>query len=386
VPVLLAGCESFLSREQGYSLRVRRNDHDMRAEAGASRDSTTRESEASPAIDFALLTAIDVERRAVCEVFGLGAEHRVRRGSRVYWRGRLPLEGGEAYEIVVAQALDMANVDAALLTADALHDWQPGAALLIGIAASADPVKVKLGDIVVGSEVYYYERGKITPGGTRAEPTILVADATLWSNVRAAPDWDGSVPVGRPDETRDGPAVHMGVIASGEKVLADEGARDRIGSAHRKILAIEMEGYGFSRAVWQSSDHVRHLDIRGICDDGSPSKDDRWHAYAASAAAAFARHFLLDRPLAPRGRIDSGARPSRPRSIALRVLLTWAAPLLGTWIVYFYHREGKLDSVTLTGAALFWGLVALFSAPLWWRLQRARSRGAPPARSAGEGR
>lgn len=69
---------------------------------------------------------------------------------------------------------------------------------------------------------------------------------------------------------------------------------------HRKILAIEMESYGFSKAVWQRFDRVRHLVLRGICDDGSPAKDDRWHGYAAAAVGGFARHFLLDWPLEPR--------------------------------------------------------------------------------------
>ncbi len=257
-------------------------------------------------IDFAILTAIEVERRAVCAAFGLGDDHRVRKGSRVYWRGKLPLKNGEAYELVVAQAPDAANIDAAILTNDLLHHWAPGAALLVGIAATTKPEEVKLGDVVVSSDVYYYERGKVTPTGTKPEPKMVPADATLWSNVTALPEWKAELPVERPGGGSDHPKLHFGVIASGEKVLADEAARDQIAAGHRKILAIEMEGYGFSKAVWQSFDRVRHLVIRGICDDGSPAKDDRWHGYAASAAAGFAKHLLLDRPLEPQPASDSG--------------------------------------------------------------------------------
>jgi len=105
-----------------------------------------------------------------------------------------------------------------------------------------------------------------------------------------------------------GSRLHQGIVASGEKVIADVAVRDEISAGHRKIIAIAMEEYGFSRAVWQSFDQVRHLVIRGICDDGSPAKDDKWHKYAAASAAAFARHFLLDRPLDPR----TGALPTGP--------------------------------------------------------------------------
>lgn len=257
------------------------------------------------AIDVAILTAIEVERRAVCEAFGLTEEHRIRKDSRVYWRGKLPLGNGEAYELVVAQAPDAANIDAAILTNDLLHHWKPAAALLVGIAATADPAKVKLGDVVLGSEVYYYERAKVIGEGTRPEPKLIPADSTLWANVTAVPDWDGEINLERPDGTEIRPRVHAGVIASGEKVIADSGARNAIAAGHRKIVAIEMEGYGFSRAVWQSFEHVRHLDIRAICDDGSKDKNDDWHAYAAASAASFAKHFLLDRPLNPRHGVDT---------------------------------------------------------------------------------
>ncbi|MEO7596381.1 MAG: hypothetical protein ABI134_34535, partial [Byssovorax sp.] len=190
-----------------------------------------------PAIDFAILTAIEVERRAVCDAFGLTHEHRVRKGSRVYWRGRLPLKNGEAYELVVAQAPDVANVDAAILTNDLLHHWQPGSALLVGIAASIDPGKAKLGDVVVGSDVYYYERRKEASNGPQLEPRMLPADATLWSNVVAARDWDGRIATERPDGSKTAPRVHQGIIASGEKVIAETAIRDQVASGHRKILA-----------------------------------------------------------------------------------------------------------------------------------------------------
>ncbi len=261
----------------------------------AYRDEPTMET-----IDFAILTVITVEREAVCAAFGLTDEHRVNKGSRVYWRGKLPLKNGKAYELVVGQAPDAANVDAALLTNDLLRDWKPGAALLVGIAATTDQDKVKLGDVVLASEVYYYERGKVTPGGTKPEPKSILADATLWGRVTTMSKWDGKLPVLRPDNKKTRPIVHTGVIASGEKVIADAEVRDEIAAANRQIIAIEMEGYGFSRAVWQSFEHVKHLDIRVICDDGSPRKDDKWHAYAAAAAAGFAKHFLLDQPLTPR--------------------------------------------------------------------------------------
>jgi len=253
------------------------------------------------AVDFIILTAIDVERRAVCKAFGLTEKDRVRIGIRVYWKGTVALKNGESYTIVVAQATDVANPDAALLTAEMIREWSPGAALLVGIAATSDPNKASLGDIVVGTDVYYYERHKQTPKGARPEPKSIPADPTLLNNIRSI-DWSNEVPISRPDASNTIPRVHFGVIACGEKVIADAKKRNGLAKANRKILAIEMEGYGFSLAACQSFEKVRHLDIRGVCDDASDSKDDAWHEYAAAAAATLARDFLLDRPLEPRGK------------------------------------------------------------------------------------
>ncbi len=250
-------------------------------------------------VDFVILTAIDVELWAIRDVFGLTASNRVKKGTRVYWRGKVTLDNGEFYSIVVAQAADMANANAALSTQDMIRDWNPGAALLVGIAASVVPDKVKLGDVVVGSDIYYHERGKTTGKRTLPEPKNIAADATLLNMMRSL-EWDGAVDEIRPDGSEEVSNRHIGVIACGEKVIASKADRNRIAQANRKIIAIEMEGYGFSLAISQNSEKVHHLVIRGICDDGSASKNDKWHKYAAMAAASLTRRFLLDRPLQPR--------------------------------------------------------------------------------------
>lgn len=260
--------------------------------------STTPSSERE--IDFVILTAIDVERRAVCDAFMLGDGQRVKRDARVYWRGRLPLSADESYEIVVAQSRDMANVDMAILANDSLHHWKPNAALLVGIAATTKSDEVPLGDVIVATAIWYYERGKITTKGKASEPQMFHADAALLNNVLALPDWDGVVPLQRPDGTSTVSRVHTGVIASGEKVIASRAIRDDISSGHRKIRAIEMEGYGFGSAIAQCVHRVHHLVIRAISDDGTRRKNDRWHAYAAAAASRYAKHLLCDRPLPPR--------------------------------------------------------------------------------------
>jgi nucleoside phosphorylase len=161
-------------------------------------------------VDFAILTAIEVERRAVCAEFGLGDKDRVKRNGRVYWRGKLPLGDGKAYEIVVAQPAEMGQVEATALATEVAQLWTPRAALMVGIAASTKPNEVQLGDVVVGRSVYYYEHGKVTAEGTRPQPEMIPADSDLLKHYAGLASWDGAVLVPRPDGTTRGPSVLQG--------------------------------------------------------------------------------------------------------------------------------------------------------------------------------
>ncbi len=252
-------------------------------------------------IDFAIITAIKVERLAILKAFGITDDDRIHKDSRTYWRKRLLLNNGSFYEVVVAQSLDMANVNSAIVTNDMLHHWKPAAVIMVGIAAAAkSEPKQSLGNLVVAKEVYYYEMGKITTIGKLPEPKQVPVDATLLDRVQALPELDFPILAERPDGTSARPEVEVGVIASGDKVISDASKRDAIAATNRKILAIEMEGYGVISAAWQSFHQVRCLVIRSLCDYADANKHDQWHAYAAAVVAGFTKHFLLDKPLSPR--------------------------------------------------------------------------------------
>ncbi|MBD0301766.1 MAG: 5'-methylthioadenosine/S-adenosylhomocysteine nucleosidase, partial [Tolypothrix sp. T3-bin4] len=250
-------------------------------------------------IDFAIITAIEIERKAVCEAFQITEQDRVPIGTRVYWRKRIELKNNQFYEIVVAQLPDMSNVEAALMAADMIRDWQPEAMLMVGIAGAARQNQ-QLGDLIIARDIYYYDRGKETPEGRMPEPIMYRADATLWSRIISTGEWNEPISVARPDKTETRPKIYYDAIASGEKIIADAAVRDEIASKHRKILAFEMEGYGVSAAAWQSAEKVKHLVIRAICDFADSSKNSAWHPYAAAVAAGYTKHFILDQPLEPR--------------------------------------------------------------------------------------
>ncbi|TVY61703.1 Vegetative incompatibility protein HET-E-1 [Fusarium oxysporum f. sp. cubense] len=85
-------------------------------------------------------------------------------------------------------------------------------------------------------------------------------------------------------EYENNPAIHCGLIASGNQLVKDALLRDKLAAKHG-ILCFEMEAAGLMN-------HFPCVVIRGIC-DYSDSHNDEWQEYAAMAAAAYTKDLLL---------------------------------------------------------------------------------------------
>ncbi|KAJ8113915.1 hypothetical protein ONZ43_g5032 [Nemania bipapillata] len=82
----------------------------------------------------------------------------------------------------------------------------------------------------------------------------------------------------------DQPAIHYGLVASGNRVIKDAAYRDQLVRQHG-MLCFEMEAAGVVNTF-------PCLVIRGICDYCDADKNDTWQKYAAATAAAYAKLLL----------------------------------------------------------------------------------------------
>lgn len=95
---------------------------------------------------------------------------------------------------------------------------------------------------------------------------------------------DGEQAITRRVRTSLDPQIHYGNIASGNEVMKDGMARDRI-AREEGVICFEMEAAGLM-------DSFPCLVIRGICDYADSHKNKRWQPYAAATAAAVAVELL----------------------------------------------------------------------------------------------
>lgn len=268
-------------------------------------------------IDFAIVTALQIERDAVrCRL----DHHEIIQEDldpQTYYYGHVDIPGSEErYSVVVAMCLGMGNGEAVATTMRVIQRWQPANIIVVGIGGGVAG-KVALGDVVVAELCHYYELRKRTPNGEeRRRPQQFISNRVLLGRAQAyeATSWREDIRVERPgDDTGiQQPQVHFGVIASGEKVIADEKVLDDLLWENDKILAVAMEGAGVARAVAHQDPTPRFLEIRGVSDFANHTKSDDWQLYAANAAVAFTVGLLRSRPIRPSAKDRSCTQAETP--------------------------------------------------------------------------
>jgi nucleoside phosphorylase len=233
-----------------------------------------------------ILTALGVETRAVLRYLSNVREELVR--GTVFHVG-----GFGEWEIAVAECGE-GNATAAATVERASGHFDPEAALFVGVAGGVKDVTI--GDVLVATKVYAYERGKDTKSGFEPRPSLTLPAYALEQRARAIRQSDAWRARLDPRLGHAGPGIYIGPIAAGEKVVAStEGAvAEHLRNFYGDTLGVEMEGYGFLAGVHINAP-LQGSVIRGISDllDGKANADKAGsQARASDAAGAVAFEML----------------------------------------------------------------------------------------------
>jgi len=237
-----------------------------------------------------VLTALSIERDAVIShLTDVKLEKHPEVGMD-YHRGFFTTPSGNI-DVVVGRT-DQTNINAALETERALQHFKPSYAFYVGVAGGLKDVKV--GDIVIGTDVIGYERGKAEDGMFKPRPQFGASSYDLEraaNSFAISNSWKTISTVLVDAHFAPEISVFSGTIASGEKVDASykSDLHKYIKENASHALAIEMEGLGFL-TVCRTRPSVRSLLLRGISDlvndkgkmDGKGSQ-----SYASNNVAAF---------------------------------------------------------------------------------------------------
>lgn len=219
-------------------------------------------------VDILFVTAIPTEFNAVVNC--LSNKKTIKEPESVYEVGEYEFDKKSA-KIAVVQTGE-GNSNSAIHTTIAICKFQPGVVVMVGIGGGVKDVKV--GDVVVGQYVHYYEMGKddgqnfyIRPRGYEPTQTLLTRAEAISRDVNKS--WLNLIPVdsrGNVYPDLGEPDSFVKPIAAGEKIGASKKADliKLITANYNDTVLIEMEGFGFQKAVHKAG--KQGIVIRGVSD------------------------------------------------------------------------------------------------------------------------
>jgi len=241
-----------------------------------------------------ILTALPLEQEVIVSKLS-GVEVYENPETKTQYKIGYCLSNGSRLKIIVGRS-NQTNVNAAIETERMIQHFDPSHILFVGVAGGLKDVTI--GDIVIGADVYGYERAKVTDEFL-SRPKFAFSSYDLemkavdFSNSMV---WKTKSLSIANHKFQNQVEVFSGTIASGEKVIASTESElfKFIKANISHALAVEMEGLGFLEAC-RHYPSIKSLIIRGISDlvEGKNLADKEGsQQYAAKNAAEFLFGYL----------------------------------------------------------------------------------------------
>lgn len=236
--------------------------------------------------DLAILTVQDRETAAILRLVENVRPQTARDGHRFY-RFTVqtpPWHHGTRMTGVLWPSHDVGRVAGAIATNRLLAEVRPALLFLVGVAGGFVKNEVELGDIVVATKIVDYEMQRLSRHGTEFRLKAFEAASELVAAAQKAIADIGSV------QGAERPTVRLGVVLSGDKVIASDDVSMSLLRAVPPAVAIEMEGAGVAAAVQDTSTQNAFIMIRGIVDLANEAKREQaavWIDRTCDAVAAF---------------------------------------------------------------------------------------------------
>jgi nucleoside phosphorylase/CheY-like chemotaxis protein len=210
----------------------------------------------------------------------------------------IPVEGridlsGKSLSVIAATPNRAGMTASTVLASKLLQVFRPRVLALTGICAGVRG-KTNIGDVVLGSPAWDWQRGKVESRNGKNRVLIEPIQIPVPNYVdvefhRVAKDMTaiGEISKGWMAELPQTPLkLRLGPIATGGLVIATAGGMEVIRGQHRNLMAVDMETFGVYGAATLGPDpRPTYLSVKGVSDFGDDEKDDRWQPYAAYASA-----------------------------------------------------------------------------------------------------
>lgn len=252
--------------------------------------------------DVAILSALDSEFSALKTVFGF-KKVSLPDESLIYYAGTLNTKANNNIKVLTCCINQMGMQAAAAVASKIISVFSPKSVFISGICAGIRDAGVSLGDLVVATQCWNYESGKIVECTKGAElifkPDMhcLPTNQKELAKIRDFADhkddlksmhqqFDGNKPKSPSN-------IHFGSVGSGPYVLSSKKYLQKLIASDRKLIGIDMEGYGIYKAA-EFHSNTSAVFIKTVSDFGDENKNDNFHEYCSFISAKFLREYLYN--------------------------------------------------------------------------------------------
>ncbi|MEU1480899.1 hypothetical protein [Streptomyces sp. NPDC005760] len=242
--------------------------------------------------DLGIVTILSEELRSVIDVLKL---QRHKTPSGLYFYQGEHTVADATLRVVATQTQSQGQRSTMAALENLRRHYNPRLWALVGIAGGIHDDHARIGNVIVSTDVVYYENRKINPRGDtrrrgehRQAPAHVVHAVNAYFTDHGTPARINGQVAAHADQQYE---IHPGVIGSGEAVIADRASEIRtyLTAYHEKVLAVDMEAGGLSQYWQENSVHGAAnpgwIVIRGVSDNADEHKAHSHHELASRNAA-----------------------------------------------------------------------------------------------------
>jgi adenosylhomocysteine nucleosidase len=241
--------------------------------------------------DLGIVTILSEELRSVIDELKL---RRHKTPSGLYFYQGEHTASDATLRIVATQTQSQGQRSTMAALENLRRHYNPRLWALVGIAGGLHDVHARIGNVIVSTDVVYYENRKIDPRDTRRRgehrqaPAHIVHAVNAYFTDHGTPARIGGQMTAHAGDQYE---VYPGVIGSGEAVIADRASdiRTYLTTYHERVLAVDMEAGGLSQYWQENSVHGTAnpgwVVIRGVSDNADEEKGHSHHELASRNAA-----------------------------------------------------------------------------------------------------
>jgi nucleoside phosphorylase len=251
--------------------------------------------------DIAIITALNIEFEELIST-SEWTKFDIEKDPLVYYSTLLNTKSNNNIKLLACCINQMGMQASSAISSKIISTFSPKNLFITGICAGINKPGVNIGDIIIANQCWDYESGKITDDSNgnllfssdmHCIPTDLgiLSQLTDFSNNRNIlsniyNEFKGNKP-------EFALKIHFGSVGSGPYVLSSKQYLKNLISSDRKLLGLDMEGYGIYKA---SQFHIGTIPvfIKAISDFADSNKTDNYQKYASFVSAKFVIDFIYN--------------------------------------------------------------------------------------------